>query len=91
MNNILIYKKCKCRALVLVIHVWQDTTLTEITIGDKTAKCLIESGVKVNVTDTCFFNQLENNHITPTSRRIYGYRSTEPYQSLASLKPKSSR
>ena len=52
--------------------------LTEITIGGKTVTCLIDSGAGVNVIDTCSFNQLKNMHIQPTSRRIYGYRSTEP-------------
>ena len=41
--------------------------LTEITIGDKTVTCLIDSGTGVNVIDTSFFNQLKNMHIQPTS------------------------
>ena len=40
--------------------------------------CLIDSGAGVNVIDTCSFNQLKNIHIQPTSKRIYGYRSTKP-------------
>ena len=52
--------------------------LTEVAIGGKTVKCLIDSGAVVNVIDTCSFNQLEDISISPTSKRIYGYRSTEP-------------
>ena len=54
--------------------------LTEITIGDKTVTCVIDSGAGVNVIDTCSFNRLKNMHIQPTSKRIYGHRSTEPLQ-----------
>ena len=41
-------------------------------------KCVIDSGEGVNVIDSCSFNQLENAHLLPTSKKIYGYRSTEP-------------
>jgi len=34
--------------------------LTEMTIGGKTVKCLIDPGAGVNVIDTCTFNQLGN-------------------------------
>ena len=62
----------------ITLHSMRDKMqpLTEITIGDKTVTCLIDSGVGVNVIDTCSFNQLKNMHIQPTSKRIYGYRST---------------
>ena len=64
----------------ITLHSMRDTMqpLTEITIGDKTVTCLIDSGAGVNVIDTCSFNQLKNMHIQPTSKRIYGYRSTKP-------------
>ena len=52
--------------------------LTEVIIEGKTVKCLIDSGAGVNVIDTYTFNQMENVHISPTSKKIYGYRSTEP-------------
>jgi len=39
---------------------------------------LIDSGAGVNAIDSCSFNQLENVHLLPTSKKIYGYRSTEP-------------
>ena len=32
----------------------------------------------MNSIDSCSFNQLENVHLLPTSKKIYGYRSTEP-------------
>ena len=32
----------------------------------------------VNVIDTYTFNQMENIHISPTLKKIYGYRSSEP-------------
>ena len=40
---------------------------TEITIGDKTVTCLIDSGAGVSIIDTCSFNQLKNMHIQSTS------------------------
>ena len=52
--------------------------LTEVIIGEKTVKCLIDSGAGVNVIDTYTFNQMENIHISPTLKKIYGYRSSEP-------------
>ena len=60
--------------------------INKITIGDKTVTCLIDSGAGVNVIDTCSFNQLKNMHIQPTSKRIYGYRSTKPLRGLTELK-----
>ena len=64
----------------ITLHLMRDKIqqLTEITIGDKTVTCLIDSGTGVNVIDTCFFNRLKNMHIQPTSKRIYGYRSAKP-------------
>ena len=32
---------------------------------------------RVNVIDSCSFNQVENVHLLPTSKKMYGYRSTE--------------
>ena len=63
-----------------MLHSMRDKMqpLTEITIGNKTVTCLIDSGAGVNVIDTSSFNQLKNMHIQPTSKRIYGYRSTKP-------------
>ena len=52
--------------------------LTEVIIGEKTLKCLIGSGAGVNVVDTYTFNQMENIHISPTLKKIYGYRSFDP-------------
>ena len=52
--------------------------LTEVITGDKTVKFLIDSGAGMNVIGSCSFNQLENVHLLPTSKKIYGYRSTEP-------------
>ena len=43
--------------------------LTEVTIGGKKVKCLIDLGAGVNVMDTCSFNQLKNIDITPTSKK----------------------
>ena len=63
---------------------------TEVVIGGKTVKCLIVSGAGVNVIDACSFNQLENVPISPTSKRIYGYRPTEPLPVIGSSKLKSS-
>ena len=64
----------------ITLHSMRDKIqpFTEITIGGKRVKCLIDSGAGVNVIDTCSFNQLESIPITPTSKRIYGYRSSEP-------------
>ena len=58
----------------ITLHSMRDKIqpLTEVTIGGKTVKCLIDSGAGVNVIDTCSFNQLKNIDITPTSKRIYG-------------------
>ncbi|XP_068758137.1 uncharacterized protein [Montipora capricornis] len=52
--------------------------LTEVIVADKTVKCFMDSGEGVNVIDSCSFNQLGNVHLLPTSKKIYGYRSTEP-------------
>jgi len=64
----------------ITLHSMRDKIqpFTAVTIGGKRVKCLIDSGAGVNVINTCSFNQLENIHITPTSKRIYGYRSSEP-------------
>ena len=64
----------------ITLHSVRDKVqpLTEVIIEDKTVKCLIDSGAGVNVIDSCSFNQLENVHLLPTSKKIYGYRSTEP-------------
>ena len=58
---------------------------TEVAIGGKTVKCLIDSGAGLNVIDTCSFNQLEDISISPTSKKIYGYRSTEPLPVVGKL------
>ena len=52
--------------------------LTEVIIGDMTVKYLIDSGAEVNAMDSCSFNQPDNDHLLPTSKKIYGYRSIEP-------------
>ena len=64
----------------ITLHSVRDKVhpLTEVIIGDRTVKCLIESGAGMNVSDSCSFNQLENVHLLPTSKKSYGYRSTEP-------------
>ena len=64
----------------ITLHSMRDKMqpFTAVTIGGKRVKCLIDSGAGVNVIDTCSFNQLEDIHITPTSKKIYGYRSSEP-------------
>ena len=64
----------------ITLHSMRDKIqpFTAVTIEGKRVKCLIDSGAGVNVINTCSFNQLENIHITPTSKRIYGYRSSEP-------------
>ena len=64
----------------ITLHSMRDKMqpLTEITIGNKTVTCLIDSGAGVNVIDTSSFNQLKNMHIQPTSKKIYGYRSSKP-------------
>ena len=64
----------------ITLHSMHDKMqpLTEITIGNKTVTCLIDSGAGVNVIETSSFNQLKNMHIQPTSKRIYGYRSSKP-------------
>lgn len=43
-----------------------------------TVKCPINSGAGVNVIDMHTFNHMENIHISPTTKKIYGYISTEP-------------
>ena len=64
----------------ITLHPMRDKMqpLTEITIGNKVVTCLIDSGAGVNVIDTSPFNQLKNMHIQPTSKKIYGYRSSKP-------------
>lgn len=64
----------------ITLHSVRDKVqpLTEVIVWDRTVKCLIESGVGVNVIDSCSFNKLENVHLLPTSKKSYGYRSTEP-------------
>ena len=64
----------------ITLHSVRDKAqpLTEVIIGEKTVKCLIDSGAGVNVIDTYTFNQMENIHISPTLKKIYGYRSSEP-------------
>jgi len=64
----------------ITLHSMRDKMqpLTEITIGNKTVPCLIDSGPGVSVSDTSSFNQLKNMRIQPTSKRIYGYRSSKP-------------
>ena len=39
---------------------------TEVTIGGKTVKWLIDSEARVNVNDTCTFDQVGNTHISST-------------------------
>ena len=64
----------------ITLHSVRDQVqpLTEVIVWDRTVKCLIESGAGVNVIDSRSFNQLENVHLLPTSKKSYGYRSTEP-------------
>ena len=68
----------------ITLHSVRDKVqpLTEVIIGDRTMKCLIESGAGVNVIDSCSFNQLENVHLLPTSKKSCRYRSTEPLSRL---------
>ncbi|KAL9982765.1 hypothetical protein ACROYT_G004862 [Oculina patagonica] len=73
----------------ITLHSMRDKIqpFTAVTIGGKKVKCLIDSGAGVNVIDTCSFNQLENIDITPTSKRIYGYRSSKPLPVVGNVKP----
>jgi len=61
----------------ITLHSMRDKIqpFTAVTIGGKRVN---DSGAGVNAIDTCSFNQLENIHITSTSKRTYDYRSSEP-------------
>ena len=63
----------------ITLHSMRDKVqpLNVVVIGDEKVKCLIDSGAGVNVTDSCLFNPLENVCLLPTSKKSYGYRSTE--------------
>ena len=69
----------------ITLHFVHDKVqpLTEVIIGNRTMQCLIDSGAGVNVIDSCSFDQLENVHLLPTSKKSYGYRSTEPFPVVA--------
>ena len=71
----------------IALHSVRDKAqpLTEVIIEGKTVKCLIDSEAGVNVVDTYTFNQMENVHISPTSKKIYGCRSTEPLPVVGSF------
>ncbi|KAK3740432.1 hypothetical protein QZH41_004600 [Actinostola sp. cb2023] len=51
--------------------------VSEVTIGNKTVKCLIDSGAGVNVIDSHTYNKL-NIPLSPTSKKIYSYQATKP-------------
>ena len=79
-----------CRITLLSVRD-KGQPLTEVMIGHRTVKCLIDSGAGVNVIDSCSFNQLENVYLLPTSKKIYGYRSTEPLPVVGKFEAEVSR
>ena len=63
--------------------------LTEMTIGGKTVKCLIDSGAGVNVIDTRTFNQLGNITFHLPQRGSTARNLPSAFQSLECLKSTS--
>ncbi|KAK3751390.1 hypothetical protein QZH41_002583 [Actinostola sp. cb2023] len=62
----------------VTLHSLQDKgdPVSEVTIGNKTVKCLIDSGAGVNVIDSHTYNKL-NIPLSPTSKKIYSYQATK--------------
>ncbi|KAK3697503.1 hypothetical protein QZH41_002099 [Actinostola sp. cb2023] len=63
----------------VTLHSLQDKghPVSEVTIGNKTVKCLIDSGAGVNVIDSHTYNKL-NIPLSPTSKKIYSYQAVKP-------------
>ncbi|KAK3752457.1 hypothetical protein QZH41_007499 [Actinostola sp. cb2023] len=63
----------------VTLHSLQDKghPVSEVTIGNKTVKCLIDSGAGVNVIDSHAYNKLII-PLSPTSKKIYSYQAIKP-------------
>ena len=52
--------------------------VSEVIIGNKSVKCLIDSGAGVNVIDSKTYSEMSTIPLQSTSKKIYGYQATAP-------------